>query len=126
MSNAIINYLAVGATALAPLGLLLPHRRDLFPPLSSLAHLGLLFPLTASLSFTPCGFLGRCVRHKTFALRGTSLSIPVNAPRTQSALKGRNLSLDHSDFLGAMIAAPIFTSRSDYLVTLTHRLSSLI
>lgn len=50
MSNAIINYLAVGATALVSLDLFLVllHPRDLFLPLSSLARLPL--PLAISLN----------------------------------------------------------------------------
>lgn len=44
-----------------------------------------------------CGSQARHVCHKTFALR-SSLSIPVNAPRTQSVLRRRNLSLDHSSW----------------------------
>lgn len=52
MSNAIINYLAVGATALAPFGLFLPHpRADLFLPLSSVSVSVL--PLAPSLSYSP-------------------------------------------------------------------------
>lgn len=68
MSNAIINYLAVGATALAPfrLFLVLTHPRDLFLPLSPrstsrLFGLSLfLFPYLAALLV---------VHRKTLALR---------------------------------------------------------
>jgi len=47
VSNAIINYLAVGATTLAPLGLFLVllHPRDLFLPLSFLTRISLLLYL---------------------------------------------------------------------------------
>lgn len=124
VSNAIINYLAVGATALAPLGLflILPHPHALFLPLSSLARLGLpAFP-ALSLSVVLSAPDVSATKPLLFVVPvfRSQLTRRESNPRAKGKKSFfRPLGLSQR---GAMIAAPIFTSRSDYLAASTHSL----